>query len=220
MSELNDIVGPKRLRLDHLRRFAPKKIAVECCDLCNVPVGSVHRHLLELKTERILCACDPCGVLFGNDSRARYKRIPRDIKRLDDFQLNDVQWESLAIPIGLAFFFRNSSAEKTVAFYPSPAGATESLLDLSAWQDLLNDNSALATMEPDVEALLVNRIKTAREYYIVPIDECYKLVGIIRTNWRGVSGGTEVWKSIDQFFCALRERAVRPMQTGAANATA
>ena len=34
------------------------------------------------------------------------------------------------------------------------------------------------------------------QYYIVPIDECYRLVGLIRMHWRGLSGGTEVWKEI------------------------
>ena len=43
--------------------------------------------------------------------------------------------------------------------------------------------------EPDVEALLVNRVGAVREYFIVPIDECYKLVGLIRLHWRGLSGG-------------------------------
>ena len=60
--------------------------------------------------------------------------------------------------------------------------------------------------------LLVNRVGMARgctpaEYYLVPIDECYKLVGLIRTHWRGLSGGTEVWREIGAFFAALKQRA-------------
>ena len=44
-------------------------------------------------------------------------------------------------------------------------------------------------MEDDVEALLVNRIGHARgfsnpEYYLAPIDECFKLVGLIRSRWQ------------------------------------
>jgi hypothetical protein len=67
-------------------------------------------------------------------------------------------------------------------------------------------------MESDVEALLVNRVGHARgftapEYYVLPIDECYKLVGLIRANWRGFSGGTEVWQEIARFFDALKQRA-------------
>jgi hypothetical protein len=62
-------------------------------------------------------------------------------------------------------------------------------------------------METDVEALLVNRVGDGREYYIVPIDECYKLVGLIRTHWRGLSGGTEVWREISKFYANLKERS-------------
>jgi hypothetical protein len=62
-------------------------------------------------------------------------------------------------------------------------------------------------MEPDTEALLVNRVKGEREYYIAPIDECYKLVGLIRSSWRGLSGGTEVWEEIGKFFAELKEKS-------------
>jgi hypothetical protein len=70
----------------------------------------------------------------------------------------------------------------------------------------------LFEMEADVEALLVNRIGHARgftdpEYYMVPIDECFKLVGLIRSRWSGLSGGTEVWREIGQFFSDLKERS-------------
>ena len=41
------------------------------------------------------------------------------------------------------------------AFYPSPAGATESLLPLTAWEEIVRENPALREMQPDVEALLV-----------------------------------------------------------------
>ena len=69
-----------------------------------------------------------------------------------------------------------------MAFYPSPAGATESLLPLSSWQQLVTENPALKRLEPDVEALLVNRVASARDYYIAPIDHCFELVGLfVRT---------------------------------------
>jgi sorbitol-specific phosphotransferase system component IIC len=76
----------------------------------------------------------------------------------------------------------------------------------------MQSNPILNKIGPDVEALLVNRVGLARgvsaaEYYIVPIDACYKLVGLIRIHWRGLSGGTEVWKEIADFFTQLRTRA-------------
>ena len=60
------------------------------------------------------------------------------------------------------------------AMYPSPAGATESLLPLTAWTTLVADNPVLGQLEPDVEALLVNRVGESREYFLAPIDACYE----------------------------------------------
>lgn len=126
--------------------------------------------------------------------------------------MTDAQWDSLMIPIRLAFFFYSTPDNRVVALYPSPAGPTESLLGLESWNEIVGDNPALENMEPDVEALLVNRVGRDRgqaepEYYLVPVDECYKLVGLIRAHWRGLSGGTEVWESIRQFFESLNKRS-------------
>ena len=108
-----------------------------------------------------------------------------------------------------------------IALYPSPAGAVESLLPLEAWNEIAETNRALSHLRPDIEALLVNRVGHAHglaraEYYIAPIDECYKLVGLIRTNWKGLSGGAEVWIEIGRFFSDLRSKA--EVVTGEANA--
>jgi Family of unknown function (DUF5947) len=126
--------------------------------------------------------------------------------------MTDAEWDALMIPINLAFFFQNSQDSRVTALYPSPAGATESLLPLAAWNNIVQSNPALHSLEPDVEALLVNRVgqargATAAQYYIVPIDACYKLVGLIRIHWRGFSGGTEVWQEIGAFFSHLRSHA-------------
>ena len=58
-------------------------------------------------------------------------------------------------------------------------------------------------MQSDVEALLANRVGDARAYFIAPIDKCYELVGTIRKHWKGLSGGEEVWREIDEFFTGL-----------------
>ncbi len=97
-----------------------------------------------------------------------------------------------------------------LAFYPSPAGATESLLSLAAWEALVADNPWLTELKPDVEALLVNRVEGAREYYRVPIDRCYELVGLIRAHWRGMSGGSEAWSAIHEFFARLKPSSGTP----------
>ena len=121
--------------------------------------------------------------------------------------MTDAEWDAFGIPIGLAFFVRSTPDKRIVAFYPGPAGPTELLLDLQAWAALVANNPLLSELEPDIEALLVNRVHNAREYYQAPIDRCYALVGLIRTKWRGLSGGDEAWKAIDGFFAGLHERA-------------
>jgi hypothetical protein len=183
--------------------------AQEYCELCSEPIPPEHRHLLDVATREIMCACRPCSILFDRAaaSEGKYRLIPDRRLFLEDFEMSDVQWESLRIPVDMAFFFYSTPAERVVAFYPSPMGPTESLLKLSAWEDLEASNPVLKGMEGDVEALLVNRVRGAREHFLVPIAECYSLVGLIRMRWRGLSGGREVWEEIGQFFEALRRRS-------------
>ncbi len=121
-----------------------------------------------------------------------------------DFQIDDQEWASLLLPINLAFFFYSSVEGRVVAQYPSPAGAMHSQLDLEYWLTIEERFPLVKKLQADVEALLVNRVATPPQYYLAPIDQCYRLVGILRTNWRGLSGGTEVWKEIDHFFNELR----------------
>jgi hypothetical protein len=189
-----------------LRRLTQPRVVQEQCELCSVALASEHRHLLEMSSRKVVCACDHCAMRFQLVIAGRFKLIPRAPHALPDFRMTDGQWESLALPINLAFLFYNTPGKKMMALYPSPAGATESLLPLAAWETLVMDNPALAQMEPDVEALLINRVKTTRRYYLVPIDAGYELVGLLRVHWRGLSGGDEVWEQIDAFFARLEER--------------
>ena len=53
-------------------------------------------------------------------------------------------WEELRLPVDMAFFFRNSRGRSAcVAYYPSPMGPTESLLELDAWSALEAANPVL-----------------------------------------------------------------------------
>ncbi len=160
--------------------------------------------MLEMSNAQIVCACDSCALRFQAVLDGRFKLIPRDVRSLSELNLTDIEWESLALPINLAFFFHSTPEDRTKAMYPSPAGATESLLPLKAWHSLIANNLPLARMEPDVEALLVNRVGAKREYYLAPIDVCFELVGLIRIHWRGLAGGEIVWGEIDKFFSRLQ----------------
>lgn len=194
-----------------MRQFARRatREATEQCDLCGEPIPAEHRHLLVLGTREVQCACRACSILFdaGGAGGGARRLIPTRTLALPDFDLPDELWEELRLPVSMAYFSYQSAAQRTAAFYPSPAGATESLLPLDAWAELERRNPILSQLEHDVEALLVNRVRGARDAYLVPIDACYTLVGLIRLHWRGISGGQEVWQAIDRFFGSLRERA-------------
>ena len=185
----------------------PQRKPSEQCDLCSAPVAAEHDHLVEPATRKINCACPACALLFSGQAGTKYKRVPREGRLLADFRITDAQWDGLLVPISMAFFFFSTPANKMVALYPSPAGPTESLLTLDTWEEIAQENPVLKQLQPDVEALLVNRVRDAREYYLAPIDECYKLVGLIRVHWRGLSGGVEVWREINAFFEALRKKS-------------
>jgi hypothetical protein len=198
------LATPLATPLATLRRFVRKpQERAEVCELCAAPIAPVHQHLLELEKRTVTCACDACAILFGGNARQRYRRIPRDTRRLHDFALDDQEWDSLLIPINLAFFVHSSAAQRVIALYPSPGGAMESSLDLEYWNAIVERNPVLKRFEPDVEALLVNRLATPPQYFRAPIDQCFHLVGIIRKHWRGLSGGSEVWQEIDRFFGEL-----------------
>ena len=196
-----------------LRQFARKPSAVvERCEMCSRELSARHEHLVEPVSRKLVCACNACAILFESQHGTKYKRVPRQIFRLEGFQLTDSQWEALSLPIEMAFFFKSTPQGRVIALYPSPAGATESLLSLGAWAEIESANPVLRQMDADVTALLVNRAgrvgeTAAPDYYLVPIDECYKLVGLIRMHWRGFSGGTEVWREINSFFSALKQSA-------------
>lgn len=195
-----------------LRGFTRKTSPVEAgrCELCGAEILPGHQHLVEPAGRRLLCCCQACAVLFSNQAAAKYRRVPERTELLRGFHMSDLQWDALRIPIDLAFFFRSSTTQGVVGFYPSPAGATESLLSFAAWEALVADNPMLAELESDVEALLVNRLEEARGYYRVPIDRCYELVGLIRAHWQGLAGGAEVRDAIRNFFARIEEAARAP----------
>jgi hypothetical protein len=198
-----------KLRQVVRRAAAGQEQALERCELCGEPIPPEHRHLIDLDSRELMCTCQACRILFdsGAAGGGHFKLVPERRLRLPGFVMDDVTWEELRIPVDMAFFFRHSGEGRVVAYYPSPAGPTESLLELDAWAQIEAANPALGVMEADVEALLVNRSRGARQYFLVPIEDCYALVGLIRTRWRGLTGGSEVWEEIEHFFETLASRS-------------
>lgn len=199
-----------RLRELAARRPPPGPEAPEeRCDLCGDILVPQHRHLIDVHDRRLLCACRPCTILFDHRGAGggHFRLVPDHTRYLADFVLDDQMWLSFRIPVDLAFFFHSTRAGRVVAFYPAPAGATESLLELDAWEQVSAANPVLEHLEPDVEALLVDRTRDARDHWLVPVDRCYELVGLIRTYWKGFGGGPEVWEQIEAFFDRLRRES-------------
>jgi hypothetical protein len=200
----------QRIRTSRPRQTAPTE---EVCELCSEVISSEHGHLVDLHSRTLLCACRGCFLLFESQGAGgdRFRSVPERYLAFSDFELSPAQWDSLQIPVSVAFFFLNSDLQRIAAFYPGPAGATESELPLDSWADLVTANPQLATMQPDVEAFLIRapseRDERDAECYIVPIDSCYELVGHLRMLWRGFDGGTEANRKLDDFFNDVRARA-------------
>jgi Family of unknown function (DUF5947) len=176
----------------------------EQCDLCGTPLPAEHRHLLQLTDRRILCACETC--LNERSADPDMRPAGTRVAWIDELAMADELWARLGIPIGLAFFTINGATGETVAFYPSPAGSTECELDLDAWDELKEANPELESLEPDAEAFVVNRLADPPIHVVLPIDECYRMVGTVKAAWEGISGGAEVDAQVANFFDELRER--------------
>jgi hypothetical protein len=187
----------------------PKPRAGERCEMCGEPIPEEHSHVVNIENRSLMCTCRACYLLFTHTGAAqgRYRAVPDRYLYDPAFRLSEAQWDELQIPVRMAFFFKNSALDRFVAFYPSPAGATESLLPLTTWDEVIAANPRFASPEPDVEALLLTRIDGQTTCYLAPISSCYELVGRVRLHWRGFSGGEEAWHAIDTFFAGLREKS-------------
>ncbi len=200
--------------LSVLRRIAstrPAQPAGERCEMCAEPIAEAHQHVVDLESRSLLCTCRPCYLLFTDSSaHLRYRSVPDRYLSFEPFELGPAQWDELEIPVGLAFFFFNSDLGRTAAFYPSPAGATESELPLHAWASVQAANPAITVLAPDTEALLIRSPGPERERadcHLVPIDACYELVGRLRRVWKGFDGGQESRQELAGFFDRISSRS-------------
>jgi hypothetical protein len=182
-----------------VRRSARRGPAAERCDLCAREIGDRHRHVLDESREELLCACQACALLFEREAAGRdhYRLVPQRRVRL-----SDVPAKELGVPVGLAFFIAKPDG-RVIAHYPSPAGATQWDVDAQSWARVAESCPALRGMLPGVEALLVNFARGADEQWLVPVDDCHRLVAVVRREWKGLSGGSAVWPRIEEFFADL-----------------
>jgi hypothetical protein len=172
------------------------------CDMCSAAVQEQHRHVLDEQRGELLCACQACALLFQHDAagRGHYRLVPDRRVRLPELAPQE-----LGIPVGLAFFVTRVDGSVS-AHYPSPMGATQWKIEREVWEGMQKRCPQLRDLTPGVQGLLVNTARGAREHWIVPIDDCYRLVALVRREWRGLSGGSQVWPAIERFFADLDRR--------------
>jgi len=188
----------------------PAPVVGERCEMCAEPIADDHPHVVNLESRALMCTCRGCYLLFtAEDAQLRYRAVPDRYLSFPDFALDARQYDELEIPVGLAFLFNSSVLNRTVAFYPGPAGATESELPLKAWTRVVEANPQLSVLRADVEALLLRGTDRGSEFscHLVPIDACYALVGQLRRLWRGFDGGTEAHQAMDDFFAEIAARS-------------
>ena len=194
----------------------PIPMVGERCEMCAEPISDEHPHVVDLESRALMCTCRGCYLLFtAEEAQLRYRAVPDRYLSFPDFALDARQYDELEIPVGLVFLFNSSVLDRIVAFYPGPAGATESELPLEAWARVVESNPQLSLLRADVEALLLRGTDRGSEFscYLVPIDVCYALVGQLRRVWRGFDGGSEARQAIDDFFAdiAARSRPAPPI---------
>ena len=221
--------------LGRLRQIAsppPAPAAVEeRCEFCATGLGVRHGHVADVADHRLLCVCRPCYLLFAPQGAGggRFRAVGEDVRQVADLRLEEAEWDALRVPVDLVFFLRQTlrdasslapsgeaGAARLLAFYPGPGGATESELDLRAWTDIAAANPVLDQVAPDVEAVLLRRHDGGFSCYLVPVDVCYALVGVVRSHWTGLGGGPDVWARIGDYFGDLEGRSSDVPRTGAA----
>jgi hypothetical protein len=180
--------------------------------MCAAEIPADHGHIADLERSALLCACRACYLLFthAQAGRGRYRSVPDRYLSDPARPLSAAEWDELQIPVGLAFFMRDSRQGGIVGFYPSPAGVTECRLDLGAWDRLAVGHPLLQAIEPDVEAALICKTGETVEHFLVPVDACYELAGRMRLLWQGFDGGAEARASMNEFLDGVRSRA-RPL---------
>lgn len=183
--------------LQALRRFAaPMRIEAARCELCSTRLADAHEHLFDLTAQSLSCCCTACACLFDNATggklrvRPTTRRVPAEAIDADVF----------ATPIRVAWA-GIARGEPRLA-YPGPAGVVTHPLGPAAWERMTSRMPMLAALAHDVEALLVD-LRDRPRAFMVSIDRCFELAGIVRRHFSGLSGGTIVHREIEAFLARL-----------------
>lgn len=218
-------MGSASPRVSRWRRLAQQAAAPpppapgERCELCSVDLEEGHRHLLDVRAGELRCACTACALLFDHQEAGggHYRAVPRRRLRLSGFDLDDLTWGGLEVPVELAFFVVDDASAVT-ATYPNPLGLVRSAPDPGLWAEVVRANPVLAGMEPGVEGLLAYRRTGNEQYWLVSVDVCYRLAAVVRAHWEGFTGGTTVWREMDGFFAGLARGSRTVDRSGAVRA--
>lgn len=203
---------------DAIERAAPEVTGIhlasdehQICELCGTALAAEHRHVVDLSSRSVRCACPNCTVLFRDSAGGRFRSIPDRVLH-DRSHVDVAVWSALGVPVYLSYLWFDSTLDRWVAHVPSPAGVVEVELKDGAWAALERDVPLIHALEKDVEALLVygRRGSPTLDCLLVPIDACVELAGAVRKAWKGMDGGDGVRSLVEAQFAGLRGRS-RPL---------
>ena len=183
----------------------------ESCRFCNAAIDTPHVHVINIVTHTLINVCRSCYLLFSLEGAAqgKYKAVPQRRVYIPALAMTQAHWEGLQIPVGIAFFLRNTSRSCITGHYPGPEGTTVSLVRWETWDALEEANPILEKLVPDVETLMIYHppAHSCSEGGIVPIDVSNELMKCLKQQWRGLDGGGEAWRTIQRFVADIRTRS-------------
>ena len=157
-----------RLRSWPAPRTAERE-AQEHCDLCSEPIPPEHRHLLDLETRELRCACRRAACCStARAPAAGTTPGPRPAAAAGRLRARRRAWEELRIPVDMAFFFHRARGRARRRLLPGADGRDRVAARAARLGGDRGRQPRARGMEPDVEALLVNRARGARDSWLVP----------------------------------------------------
>ena len=185
------LAAPRRRRVELVQRVAEERssAASSAASRSRRRTGTCST----LRRRELLCACRACSLLFDRDAAGggHYRLVPDRRLRLDRLRAGR---RRLGASCGSRSTWRSSSATPPrggcVAFYPSPMGPTESLLELSTWDELERANPVLRRSSRTSRRCWSTARAARGGSGSCRSTTATRSSGVIRTRWRGFTGGT------------------------------